>query len=209
MEEAFAVGHLALGYILGKSASSPLRVNINIPLVLTLAVIPDIDFLFEPALTHRGPLHSVIILTLIFIPFFMVYRKLAFPYFLAIVQHSLIGDLVGGGHLQLLWPLSNSYYGLVIPTVTIIILEWVLFLFSMLVMAKTGDLHRFFHPSKSNLLLVIPLATTIAPVVFSYPIKVPLSIVPAHLVFALLFLSSIAWTAISYLRRSSSTHLEH
>jgi len=196
------VGHLALGYLLAKFASSPLKVKINIPLVLTLAVIPDVDLLLEPALAHRGPLHSIIILTVVFIPFFIIYRKVAIPYFFAIVQHSLIGDYLGGGHLQLFWPLSNSYYGLTATTVTIITLEWILFLSSILLLAKTRDIQRLFQPDKSNALLVIPLVAVIAPALFGYPLTVPLPLLPAHIAYGLLFFSSIVWTTTRFFHRS-------
>jgi len=187
-----------LGYILARLSSKPLGVNINIPIVFTLAVISDVDLLFEPALVHRGPLHSTIILIAVFIPLFIVYRKAAIPYFLALAQHSLIGDYLGGGKLQLFWPLNDSYYGLATPAVTIIILEWALFLSSMLIMAKTRDLNRIFQPKKSNLLLLIPLTAVLMPPVFSFPLKVPLSLIPAHIAYSLLFIISLALTITKF-----------
>ncbi len=206
MQETYAVGHLALGYLLGKLGSRPLKISISIPLVFALAVIPDVDLLFEPALVHRGPLHSIVVLTLVFVPFFIVYRKAAIPYFLAIAQHPLIGDYLGGGHLQLFWPLSNSYYGLSVSTLTIIVLEWVLFLSSIVLLAKTRDAHQLFLPNKSNLLLVIPLASVAVPTLFEYPLRVPLSLIPAHIAFGLLFFSSITWTILSlYKKRPRAT----
>jgi membrane-bound metal-dependent hydrolase YbcI (DUF457 family) len=104
---AFAEGHIALGYILARFSSSLLKVRINIPLVLALTVIPDVDILFEPSLAHRGPMHSIIILIAVFIPFLIAYRKVAIPYFLAVAQHAMIGDYLGGGQLQLFWPLAK------------------------------------------------------------------------------------------------------
>ncbi len=39
---------MALSYITGKLSAKPLGVNLNIPLVLTLSVLPDIDLLRSP-----------------------------------------------------------------------------------------------------------------------------------------------------------------
>jgi len=92
----FAVGHLALGYILGKTTSKSLNVNLNIPLVLVASMVPDIDLLI-PGLEHRGPTHSLILIFLLFLPAFMLYRERAAPYFVAVVQHSILGDSITGG----------------------------------------------------------------------------------------------------------------
>ena len=113
----FGVGHMALAYLLAKGSAQPLKVNINIPLVLVLSIIPDIDILGGEAF-HRGPTHSLILAVLVFIPIFTLFRKQAIPYFLALVSHSLIGDLFIGGNLELFWPLSTSPVSLpIIPKI--------------------------------------------------------------------------------------------
>ena len=38
----FAVGHMAFGYLSSKASSSPLKTKLNIPLVLTLSILPDV-----------------------------------------------------------------------------------------------------------------------------------------------------------------------
>jgi hypothetical protein len=201
-KKAFAVGHMALGYILARLSSKPLKVNINIQLVFTLAVISDVDLLFEPALAHRGPLHSIVLLIPVFVTLFLVYRKVAMPYFLAVAQHSLIGDYLGGGQLQLFWPLNDSYYGLATPAFTILILEWTLFVSSILIMAKTRDLYAIFESKKSTMLLVVPLAAVLVPSIFGFPLRVPLSLIPAHVAYSLLFLTSLALALTRFFRRS-------
>ena len=70
----FAVGHLALGYITGKSSLKILKSNIDIPLIFTLSILPDIDLLI-PRLAHRGPTHSIITITLVSLPLLIIYRK--------------------------------------------------------------------------------------------------------------------------------------
>jgi len=97
----YAVGHFALGYLTGKLAAKSLDVNINLPLLFLASVFPDIDILI-PGLEHRGPLHSVILFCLIFLPIFAIYKKRAAPYFVAVIQHIIIGDYLIGGDLQLL-----------------------------------------------------------------------------------------------------------
>src|SRR4030067_1789293 len=99
---------MALGYLLGKASAKPLNLNPNVPVLMVLSIIPDIDLLFGLEGFHRGPTHSVITALLIFVPFFVFYRQKAIPYFLALVSHSLIGDLLIGGNLQLFWPLQNT-----------------------------------------------------------------------------------------------------
>ena len=152
----FAVGHMALGHILGKTSSKFLKTNLNIPLVLTLSIIPDIDILAEhvpalaPILQHRGPAHSLVVSFIIFIPFFAVYRKTAVPYFIALVQHALIGDYLTGAGLQLFWPISQQRFGLAgasIMSAENVALEFSLFVVSIAILLITqGYSQHCFRP---------------------------------------------------------------
>jgi len=108
---SYAVGHLSLGYIISKSASKVLRTEINLPLIFTLSVIPDIDILI-PFIEHRGPTHSILAMLIIFIPVFILYGKRVAPYLLALIQHPLIGDYFVGGKIQLFWPITTNRYGI-------------------------------------------------------------------------------------------------
>jgi hypothetical protein len=193
---------MALAYLLAKASGKLLKVNFNIPLVLVLSILPDIDILFGFLLQsdiHRGPTHSIIVAILVFIPFFIIYRKKAVPYFAALASHSLIGDFFIGGQLQLLWPLSTSEFGLYelgFPYINIynpidIALEFALFVVALIVMLKTRDLFRFFRNSKLNLVLAIPIFTVLLPTFASYPLRVPLLLVLPHLFYLVLFSISI------------------
>ena len=192
----FGVGHMALAYLLAKGSAHTLKANINIPLVLVLSIIPDIDILVGGAF-HRGPTHSVISAVLVFIPIFLLYRKQAIPYFLALVSHSLIGDLFIGGNLQLLWPLSTSFLSLpIIPKISIfssinVALELTLFIAATLVMFKTKDLQQLLQKNTSNLLLIIPITTVLLPTFLAYPLNVPILLVPPHLFYLGLFTIAI------------------
>ena len=153
---------MALAYLLGKASAKLLNINFNIPLILVLSLIPDIDLIFEFLLKseiHRGPTHSIIIAILVFIPFFALYRQKATPYFAAIASHSLIGDFLIGGEIQILWPLSLNQYGLHesgFPYINIyhpitIAFELTLFAIAIIIMFKTRDLSRLFRNIKLKL----------------------------------------------------------
>jgi hypothetical protein len=184
----YAVGHFALGYLTGKLASKSLDVNVNLPLLFLASVFPDIDILI-PGLVHRGPLHSVILFCLLFLPIFAIYKKRAVPYFVALIQHIIIGDYIIGGDLQLLWPLTSSLYGfhIDITSLTNIVLEWSLFIISMTFMIKTKDIVFLFKPHPSNMILAIPVLTVLLPTVISFPLYVPLALLIPHIIYLILF----------------------
>jgi len=210
---SFAVGHMALAYLLAKASGKLLKVNFNIPLVLVLSIIPDIDILFEPLIAniHRGPTHSIIVAILVFIPFFVLYRQKAMPYFVALASHFLIGDFLIGGQLQLLWPLSTNEFGLHelgFPYIGIyspinIALEFTLFTIALIVMLKTRDLFHFFRGNKLNLILIIPIFTVLLPTFASYPLSVPILLVLPHLFYFVLFSVSVLITIVRILNRKN------
>ena len=195
----YAVGHFALGYLTGKLAAKSLDVNINFPLLFLASVFPDIDLLI-PGLQHRGPLHSVILFCLVFIPIFAIYKKRAAPYFVAVIQHIIIGDYLIGGNLQLLWPLTANTYGfhVGIASLTNITLEWSLFLISMTFMIKTKDIFFLFKHHPSNMILAIPVLTVLLPSLISFPLYVPLALLIPHIVYLIIFSIPILidWKAI-------------
>jgi membrane-bound metal-dependent hydrolase YbcI (DUF457 family) len=187
----YAVGHLALGYLSGKTASKILGVKINIPLLFLASVLPDIDLLV-PGLEHRGPMHSVIVFCLLFIPIFILFKKRAIPYFLALTQHSLIGDYLTG-ETQILWPVTTNWYGLgmEITSLTNILIEWALFLTSTAILFKTKDAWLLLQRHPSNMILAIPVLTVLLPTLLSFPLYVSLELVIPHLSYLALFAFSI------------------
>jgi len=83
------VGHMCWGFVTGRMASSLLHVSTNPYLLLLIAAIPDIDLLLGVfGIKHRTWTHSIILWSLLFLPFFVIYRKSSIPYFVAAVQHS-------------------------------------------------------------------------------------------------------------------------
>lgn len=203
---SFAVGHMALAYLLGKASAKLLKVNLNIPLILVLSVIPDIDIIFDfifKSEIHRGPTHSIIVAILVFIPFFVLYRQKVTPYFAALASHSLIGDFLIGGQLQLLWPLSTNEFGFTdinIYNPINIAFEFTLFAIAIIVMLKTRDLFHFFRNNKLNLILIIPIFTVLLPTFVGYPLRVPILLVPPHLFYLVLFSISVLIVLIGILK---------
>lgn len=208
----FAVGHMSLGYLLGKGSSLGLRVKVNVPLVMVLSLIPDVDIIYDyltGAQIHRGPTHSVVVAVVAFVPFFVVYGRRAFPYFLALVSHSVFGDLLGGG-VQLLWPVSNARFGLPVYfsvfSVVSVVSELVLFVLALFVLFRSGDWRVFFSGDWSNLLLVVPVFTVLLPTLIGFPFEEPLVfsepvLAAAHLFYLVLFLVALVVSVRVLFRR--------
>jgi membrane-bound metal-dependent hydrolase YbcI (DUF457 family) len=159
----FAIGHFAIGYLTGKASAKALNVQLNMPLLLTASVIPDIDLLLR-FIHHRGPTHSIITIIALTIPFLIYYRKTAVPYAVALASHSLIGDFFTGG-VQLFWPLSREMIGALnidVNSLTNSLLELALFIVSIVVMFKTGDLRKIVS-DKYKLALLLPFGAVLGP----------------------------------------------
>ena len=194
MEEdrSYAVGHISLGYIISKLTAKTLKTEINIPLIFTLSVIPDVDILI-PFIEHRGPIHSIVATFIVFIPIFAVYEKKAIPYLLAIVQHSLVGDFFAGGKIQLLWPITTHQYGIEVGIKSLqnIAAEVLAFAALVVIFAMSKDYLKFFRKSLSNLILAIPAFAVIFPMFIRFPINVPLLLMPPHIFYSIFFLIAI------------------
>jgi membrane-bound metal-dependent hydrolase YbcI (DUF457 family) len=188
---------MALGYMLGKASSKLLRTDLNTPLIFALSIIPDIDILFQPfGLEHRGPTHSIIICVVAFIPILIIQRKKALPYLIAVSQHSVVGDFLSGGRFQLLWPVTTQYYGTgtVVTSQAGVALECIVFFASIILMLKARDTGNLFRPHNSNLVLAIPTFTVLLPIFLSYPLQVPVLLIPPHLIYLFIFSLSLLIT---------------
>ncbi|MCJ7632575.1 metal-dependent hydrolase [Candidatus Bathyarchaeota archaeon] len=164
----FAIGHFGLGYLAGKVSSRYLKTEINLPLLLTASILPDVDLVLR-FLEHRGSTHSLITETLIMLPFFLVYRKAAFPYFAALLSHPLVGDFLTGG-VKLFWPFSNSWFAAMnidMMNLTNVSMELILFITSLAIMLKMGDLQILLKPHNGSIGLIIPFAAVVLPILSS------------------------------------------
>lgn len=113
---------------------------------------------------------------------------------------------------MLLWPITSTSFGLndyiEITSITNIILETTLFITSTLLLIKTGEISLFFHNKKSNLLLAIPITTVLLPTLVSYPLEVPLPLLPPHIFYLVLFSIAILATINPYRRENSTKQLK-
>ena len=164
----YAVGHLALGYITGKTVSKATKTSINLPLIFALSILPDIDLVFLRNM-HRGPTHSIILLVLLSLPFLAIFKRRMLPYLASIASHVLIGDMINGP-VKIFWPLTQQWYGLPLASGSQIMvsLEWAFFLISLMMMFMSKDFRKMLKLDYSGLLLVLPLASAGLPLVLRY-----------------------------------------
>jgi membrane-bound metal-dependent hydrolase YbcI (DUF457 family) len=178
---------LALGYLTGKASSKALGTNINIPLALTLSVLPDIDLFMEPMLRHGGPTHSLVILTALFLPVILIWKKASIPYLAAAASHALIGDYLTRSAntrgVQLLFPLTRTWYsaGLEEAELLYIYSEIILLIVFLSLLFTTKDTNFLTKNHRSNWLLVIPVITLVLPLLIDFPLYVPIELVIPHL----------------------------
>lgn len=193
---------LSLGYLTGKASSKILNVDLNIPLLFLISILPDIDLII-PGLSHRGATHSIVVCMTVFLPAFVIYRKRAVPYFISVTQHSLMGDFLTGGGMQILWPIASNWYGMGVEMTGLanIYLEWISFLAFLMIMLKTKDVRMLFQRHPSNLLLTIPVFAIILPSFLSFPLAVPLELIAPHPILLTLLAISIYTDLKSYFDR--------
>jgi membrane-bound metal-dependent hydrolase YbcI (DUF457 family) len=194
----FAVGHISIGYLVGRFFAKVLKVQLSIPLIFVLSIIPDIDIILElivGAPIHRGPTHSLVFAFMIFIPFLIFFKKRALPYFFSFASHSVLADFFIGGNIQILWPLTESKFGasqygfsmIEINDPANIAIELIMFILALLILTKTKDFLKFFRSDISNLSLIIPVFTVLLPTFTSYPLPVPALLIFPHLFYLILF----------------------
>lgn len=202
LKSVFAVGHLALSYLSGRLMAKPLGVRLNIPIVLTLSVLPDIDLLM-PMLRHGGATHSIVLYSVIALPLVLFWGRQVFPYLIAIVSHPLLGDFLtrtsGMSGVQLLFPLSSRWFSMGSTAwLTVYAFVEIGLLATMLItLTVTNDMKTLTMRHHYNLLLLIPIVTAFLPIFTEFPIPVPEILIAPHIV-ALLLLSISVVTDCRY-----------
>ena len=188
----YAIGHIALGYILGKITASLTKTRITLPLIFGLSILPDIDLII-PRISHRGPTHSIITILILFTPLFFYYGRKTLPYIIAYAQHSLIGDYITGNGVQLLWPINHIWYGgeNLLGNQTSILLELTSFVASILILIANGDLWKLLKPHPTNLTLIIPLGAIVSPSLLAFPMEAPAELLIPHLIYMIILTTSI------------------
>ncbi|MCW4009723.1 MAG: metal-dependent hydrolase [Candidatus Bathyarchaeota archaeon] len=196
----FAIGHFAIGYLVGKASGNLLKVKLHLPLMFALSVLPDLDLLlqqFDDVLfMHRGPTHSIILLTVLMLPFLIKYRKQALPYYIVLLSHPLLGDYFAGG-IELFWPLTQTWFGnfsIEIGTTVNAAVELALFAVATSLMVQAGDLQRLLKTDKYYLALLVALGAVAGPIIsglFRFESALPLALIPPSLFWAVLLSYSL------------------
>ncbi|MGH9992660.1 MAG: metal-dependent hydrolase [Nitrososphaera sp.] len=156
------MGHACWAYVTARLVSRPLGVRPNIYLLLILGILPDIDLIFGSlGVQHRTLTHSIVFWSILFVPFFVKHRATSIPYFVALIQHILIGDLIVG-KTSILWPIADLKIGLgltILSPVNLVLEGAGLAVFAALIFGK--DRLFLFGPRKPGVLavlVIVPLA---------------------------------------------------
>lgn len=199
----FAIGHFGLGYLLGKFSAKVTNVEIDLALLFTVSILPDLDMLFFSFVQHRGPSHSIFFLLLPSIPFFVIYRKKAVPYIVALFSHTLIGDIFTGG-TQLLWPFSSTWYNLSNFSVRSdfsVGMELSIFIVCTILMLFAKDFQKLFLNKTRLVYLLLSLGAVIGPLFMNFNFYFQL---PTLLIIPSLFYVAVFSVVIFRLKFSNS-----
>jgi membrane-bound metal-dependent hydrolase YbcI (DUF457 family) len=134
----------------------------NFYLLLLLGMLPDVDLMLGILdVQHRTLTHSLVFWSAAFVPFFIKFRRVAIPYFVAVTQHILLGDLVVG-RTNILWPLSDVRPGLGLSLLSPVTIALEAIGLALLVLLAI----RAKEPSEKcpvkQILVLIPLAAFVA-----------------------------------------------
>jgi len=139
-----------------------------VPLVLVLGILPDADLFLESiGIMHRTVTHSFLFWTVVFIPFFVIFRLKSVPYFVAVIQHFAFGDFIMG-KVMLLWPFSSKFYGLSfgMPSLVDVFLETLGLVLAFGIMMRKGSLKQLLSIDKRNLFMLVPLFAILVSALF-------------------------------------------
>ena len=175
-----------------------MNIELNLALLFTVSILPDFDIVLFRFIAHRGPLHSLLFSLVVCLPFFVVYRKKAIPYFFALLSHSLVGDIFSGG-VQLFWPFSTDWIFISIFSSTGIVsvgMELVIFVATTVVMIINKDFQRLLFNKTSWVYWVFPFGAVIGPIFFTFGQnnQLPLLLVAPGLLYIALFFYSMICT---------------
>jgi membrane-bound metal-dependent hydrolase YbcI (DUF457 family) len=103
----YLLGHLALGYFSAVFVSYFTKEDTSLLIIVIMSLLPDLDLII-PQIIHRGPTHSIIVITLVSIPIIFWYKR-GFSYYAALISHPLLGDYLTGYGCMLFWPISTGF----------------------------------------------------------------------------------------------------
>ena len=159
----YFLGHMAWAYVFAILAWAFIpgikrTGKLFIPLILILGVLPDADLLFgRLGIVHHTVTHSFFFWIVLFVPFFVVFRLKAIPYFVAVVQHFAFGDLLVD-KVMLFWPFKSSFIGLNwgMGSPLDVAFESAGLVLMLGIMIYIGDLKRLFSIDKANRFMIFP-----------------------------------------------------
>jgi len=192
----FAIGHFGLGYLLGKAFAKISNVKVDVGLLFTASVFPDLDILFSRFIKHRGPFHSILFSLIIFLPLFVKFKRKSIPYFVAFLSHALIGDIFSGG-IELFWPFSTDLIYILDISVTntlSITLELALFIGAVMIMIFSNDFKKTLYGKTNWLYYVIPSGAILGPLLLTiqnYKNLPNLLLIPSLFCLGLFFSASL------------------
>jgi len=206
----YETGHMAIGIIFGKLLQRITKTKINIPLLCIFSILSDIDMFHPFGLKHGGLTHSIVFITLYFLPLTLIFKRNVIPYYIANLSHPLIGDTFFLP-LRLLLPLSSQRYGIyeliVSNSVEHIFIEYSLCIIALFILIKSNDFKILYNPGKDNLLFIIPLLSLL----FTFNLSpssmmpLPISIILLHFMFIVIFSYSILITLQTLCMRVKTT----
>lgn len=165
--------------------------KLNYPLLFTISIIPDFDFLFLSFVRHRGPTHSLIFTIIVCFPFILIYKKKVTPYFLALISHSIIGDIYGYNGTQLFWPINTDWiYISNINNTSSALIELILFIIIMIIMLYNKDLEKILFTKNQRISWLIPLGAVLGPILINtsnYNIFFPNVLLVPSLIYLFIF----------------------
>ena len=189
----FFQGHMVWGYVTARATSSLTRTRLIMPLILFVSVLPDVDIFLEPfGIRHLTLTHTIIFWVVLFMPVFAYFgfRK-TLPYFFALLQHFLLGDVFIGS-LPFLWPLTADRFGLgfgLTSGMNLFVEGFGLAIF-LGVSYRTGDLAAMFNGDSVNVGYLLPAGSVLVsftPLLY-HSCFMPLSFIGLNTAFvALLF----------------------
>lgn len=106
--QSYVIGHIGLGYLTTRLLHR--ESNLNVAMILTLSILPDIDVVI-PFIPHRGPTHSVVVFIFVFMAS-LIYKKGRYTLYMASYASHLVSDAFTGsyyGRTRLLWLMSRAY----------------------------------------------------------------------------------------------------
>ena len=198
------------GYVLGKAAARGRKSDLNILLLLLAGGLPDFDlFARQPAGTlfgHHGISHSWLVIGLLAIPFFYRFGRRTVPYFVAVIQHPIFGDLITN-NIPLFFPFTLRGQGFELfesNPLAAIGLEVLGFALFLVYFSVSGDWKRRLESNYWNklwLMLWFPvLALTIAEAVWYFE---PTVVTTIYATYALISSVGLIWACMFMAIRSS------